>query len=542
MSRSTKFIRLLLLLLLSSVSIVILSPLGNSSRAGRAKVNESIAVWCVGVAIFGVMHFRSRWLRRRVDEPPPADPLERAMLNWSTSDPFTARQFVDGGVAIIGRSGSGKSSSSGRALARAVVNQPGSGGLLLAAKPEDRAEWQAIFERAGRANDLLVFGPNEQLRFNIIDKESSAGGHPRNVTRVLMAVSENLRGGDARGGGEDGDFWRAQQERQLFNGVVVMQQAFGRVTAPDLQRFITTAAQTPAQIATPEWQETFHNQALKAAYAKSKSAIDAHDYEQAADYFLGELPQMADRTRSSILAGVMGVLHVFNSGIVRELVSTTTNVTPDDTLAGKFVLVDMPPSEWGEIGSFIAASWKYATQRAVLRRRVSEADSVHVIWCDEAQQFVNSFDHQYLAQCRSRRACMVYLTQSRHSFYSVLKGQSGKAEADALLSNFSTKIFHALGDVETAEWASSLVGRERQTFHGGSTPPEQGLMGLLCGIGNHTASFSEQFESILQPIEFMRGLRTGGQSNSLMCDAIVVRSGATFASGANWMKVAFSQR
>ncbi len=31
----------------------------------------------------------------------------------------------------------------------------------------------------------------------------------------------------------------------------------------------------------------------------------------------------------------MGILHVFNTGIVREMVSTTTTITPDDMLAGK---------------------------------------------------------------------------------------------------------------------------------------------------------------------------------------------------------------
>ena len=149
----------------------------------------------------------------------------------------------------------------------------------------------------------------------------------------------------------------------------------------------------------------------------------------------------------------MGILHVFNTGVVRELVSTTTNVTPDDMFRGKWVLMDMSPAEWGDIGKFISSGWKYLTQRAVLRRHATDGDAIHVIWCDEAQQFVNSHDAHYLAQCRSHKGCMVYLTQSLHSYYSAMQGEKGRHHADALLTNFHHKVFHALGDEQTGDWA-----------------------------------------------------------------------------------------
>ena len=57
--------------------------------------------------------------------------------------------------------------------------------------------------------------------------------------------------------------------------------------------------------------------------------------------------------------------------------------------------------------------------------------------------------------------CMVVLTQSLHSYYMSMKGDVGKHQADGLLTNFATKVFHALGDVQTAEWASGLIGKGR---------------------------------------------------------------------------------
>ena len=273
-----------------------------------------------------------------------------------------------------------------------------------------------------------------------------------------------------------------------------------------------------------------------------KSAIEGHDYQLAADYWLAEFPQMADKTRSSILAGVMGVLHIFNTGIVRELVSTTTTVAPSDMFDGKWVLVNLSPAVWGDIGKFINAGWKYVTQRANLRRHVGPGSRINVIWCDEAQQFVNSFDAHYLAQCRSHMGCMVYLTQSLHSYYSALKGEAGRHQADALLSNFHHKLFHALGDVQTAEWAASLVGRSLQTFIGGSSQNDGDMFDSMFGANKYTGNFSEQYEQILQNNAFLTGLRTGGPENRFLADAILIRSGMPFSNGASFLHCTFSQK
>jgi hypothetical protein len=211
-------------------------------------------------------------------------------------------------------------------------------------------------------------------------------------------------------------------------------------------------------------------------------------------------------------------------------------------MRGKWILVNAPPALYGDSGNFINAAWKYQTQRAVLRRHAQEGDCINVIWCDEAQQFVNSHDAHYLAQCRSHLGCMVFLTQSLHSYYSALKGMNGRHQADALLSNFHTKIFHALGDVQTAEWASNLVGKSLQTFVGGSMPPEEDVFGAMMGFTRFTGSFSEHFENILQPNVFLGGMRTGGPSNGYVCDAIIIRSGEKFSNGESFLQVAFSQQ
>ncbi len=496
---------------------------------------------CIGLAMaasYGIRRYKAARTGLRFAN----DPLDAQLLRWSESDAFTVRDLLNGGVAIFGRTGSGKTSSSGKALANAVVRHRGSGGLILAAKPEDKGMWEAIFADAGRSDDLLVFAPDNPLRFNFLDYEMQAGGHTRNITKCITVIGETLRSSDTTAG-ENADFWQREQERLIFNAVEIVKLATGKVGAPELQKFISTAAMNPGVIGTAEWQAGFHNQCLKAAFEKHKTPTEQHDFDLAKEYFLGEFSGMADKTRSSIMTGVMGILHTFNTGVVRDLVSTATNVTPDDMFAGKWILIDMSPAEWGDIGNFVAAGWKYLTQKAVLRRHVSSESNPVCVWCDEAQMYVNSHDAHYLAQCRSHMGCMVFLTQSLHSYYSSLKGETGRHQADALLTNFHHKLFHALGDVQTAEWASGLIGKSLQTFVGGSMAPQENLMDELMGRNSKfTGSFNQHFEKVLQDNVFMNGLRTGGKANGLLCDCIVIRSGEPFASGQNWLWTVFSQK
>jgi type IV secretory pathway TraG/TraD family ATPase VirD4 len=469
--------------------------------------------------------------------------LETVLLDWTRSDPFTVRDLLNGGIAIFGRSGSGKTSSSGKVIGRSLIEYPRSGGLILGAKNSDVPMWQEIFSGCGRHRDLIVFGSlKDKWRFNFLDFVCQTGGHTREVTRCIRTIGETLHTGDGGGHGEDGAFWEQQQERLIYNAVEIVKLARGRISAPEMQRFITSAAYSPQQLSSEQWQEGFHNQCLKAAFSRRKSAIESHDHQLATDYWLGEFPQMADKTRSSILAGVMAVLHVFNTGIVRELVSTSTTVTPNDMFNGKWVLVNMPPASYGDNGTFVNAGFKYLTQLANLRRQVGPGSCINVIWADEAQQFVNKFDAHYLAQCRSRMGCVIFLTQSLASYYGALKGEGGRHQADALLSNFNHKLLHALGDVQTAEWAASLVGRSLQTFVGGSTQDQGDMFDSMFGRSSYTGNFSEHYEQILQNNAFLSGLRTGGPDNGFLADAILVRSGMPFSNGASFIPCTFSQK
>src|SRR5262249_30088390 len=158
---------------------------------------------------------------------------------------------------------------------------------------------------------------------------------------------------------------------------------------------------------------------------------------------------------------------------------------------------------------------------AVLERKAEDASPFVTIWCDEAHGFVTNYDSSFIAQCRSHKGCLVYLTQSVSSFYAAMKGEAGKHVADALLANFSHVIIHA-SDPVTAKWASAKLGRRKEILYSGSNsmPPDSTAWDYVFGVSNFSGSFSEHYEAVLQDQEFMIG-RTGGPDNGFLADAIV---------------------
>ena len=84
-------------------------------------------------------------------------------------DTWTIRDACEG-VQIFGAIGSGKTSGSGAAIAKAFLNS-GFGGLVLCAKPEERQLWQQYARETGREAHLFIFSPDHAWRFNFLDYE-----------------------------------------------------------------------------------------------------------------------------------------------------------------------------------------------------------------------------------------------------------------------------------------------------------------------------------------------------------------------------------
>lgn len=471
------------------------------------------------------------------------DPLDQVLLKWNHRGDFFRKRDLLQSVCVQGASGSGKTSGVGYQLARALVRDDGIAGLILSSKPgEDREFWKRVFAQNGRADRLLIAAPDQPHRFNWLNWEIRSGADSREIASLVMTAGETLKRSEGGGRAQD-PFFNIASERMVQLAAEPLRLAMGQVDAFELQRFINGMALTPEQTKSDQWRSGFHCRVLDAAWRSAKTDVEKADMEQVLEAWLNEYVNLNDRTRSSVTTQVNQILSVFTGGIVRQMVSGKTTISPAALEAGYWILVDMPVSRWGASGQFVSAVWKLAVQRHVLRRVARPGSRIIVVWVDEFQNHLNSFDPKYLAEARSHFGCQCVLTQSVHSYYAALSGgQAAEHSANALLTNFATRIFCALGDANSAQWASELCGKSRQVLIGGSLAPEESVWDTVMGRAKFTGSFSEHVENNVEPVEFMHGgLRTGGPP-SWMVDAWIIRSGQPFSTGQNWLRVSFSQR
>jgi hypothetical protein len=155
---------------------------------------------------------------------------------------------------------------------------------------------------------------------------------------------------------------------------------------------------------------------------------------------------------------------VLNRGMLRDLLTGESNIDPTAAERGKVIVVAMPLKEYGQVGLYAAALWKFAFQKSIERRNVAESPRPVLLWQDEGQYYLSeSTDFPFTSTSRSARVANVLLTQSISGVVATLGGgPAGKAEADAHLSNYGTKIFHANTDAASNEYAANLIGRRKQ--------------------------------------------------------------------------------
>lgn len=489
-----------------------------------------------------------RWLGRRVNPFRARWPLTRELFRWAKHEPFTLEDACKG-VQVWGMTGSGKTSGSGRLLATSYLRS-GFGGLVLCAKPGEADSWRDYARQTGRSRDLVLFSANAPWRYNFLNHElqrpGAGAGLTENILQLFMTIAEigNRRSG--KGGRDDEGYWLRSLQQLLRNAIDLVVLAEGKISTTDLYKLVISAPTGFEQIDSLGWRaKSYCWQCLQKADAAPKAGYKGHDFSVAADYFLLEYPGLAEKTRSIIVSTFTSMADGFNRGVLRELFSTTTNVTPDDCLQGKVIVVDLNVKEYAEIGLYAASLWKYQFQRAVERRDVRSNPRPVFLFADESQLFATKFDALFQTTARSSRCCAVYLTQSLSNYRTAYAGESGDAEAKALLANLTTHVCHALADSDTCEFLANLIGRTKQWFSNGSVSHQPYSLAddFLGGGGGQTSGgYSESFEFEVQPAVLTQ-MRTGGKANRFLVDALVWRGGQPFqTTGRNYLWTSFNQR
>lgn len=468
--------------------------------------------------------------------------LDKPLFNWTDLDPFTARQAFEG-VGIFGSIGSGKTSGSGQTIALKYL-QSGFGGIVLCAKEEELELWQHYTELTGRSDDLVVLGHGSKESFNFLDYESKrsdvGGGITHNIATVLMTV---IRAGELEGDEKDKVFWDGTLRLLLVNAINLAMMVRQDLNFRDISKIISTAPTSNDDLENPVWRSnSFCFRCLKRGaqivnLLTSSQAYADEQYEtmkKIEDFFLTTWLNLSFRTRSIVEQMFQNFSARFLSEPLYSIFSNKTTISPDDTIEGKIIVLNLPYLIFGQAGRDGQILFKYIWQRAMQRRKIVANSRPVFLWADEAHLFLHNHDVDHQSTARSYRACTVYISQNLPNYYiHAGAGQQGRNRIEALLGNLGTKIFHANSCIQTNHYAADTLGKMRGW---------KSSQGANYGENfSFNEGASEDVEYVMQPAEFAT-LKTGGEYNQYQTEAVVHKQGAPFRfSQANYIRKLFNQ-
>lgn len=484
-------------------------------------------------------------LRRGKSKSVPKHPwdLSSPLLCWADGAPWTVGDSFQG-AQIFGSTGSGKSTGSMAAICRSFL-KAGYGGLFLTVKAEDRETYTRYVREAGRMDDLLVFSPDNLLRYNFIRDEQEQSpdktGLAENLTSLIMTLAE-LGSIDGAGGRDDDRYFRLEGARLARNGLLTL--ALGRpsFTVADLHTLVVPAPASPEQVTSESWQQhSFCFRCLRAADDAPKTESQRADFELALTYFLNEWPNLSSRTRSVVQSTLTSATDLLSRGAARDMIaSPSPNVSPAMMYDGAVMIADFPVLVYRDVARLIQVILKFMWQRHHARRDTAHNARPTFIVCDESQVLLVDEDARFQAISRSTRTAVVYATQSISSYLETL-GQQAEPRLHTLLGNLQLRICHQQTDIRTVQYLQELIGRSRQLMaSGNSGSGEDWLAPLFGGRSSASAGYSEVWEHEIQAGD-VNGLAKGGAPHFLT-EAIVYQGGKRFPGGRTWMKTAFRQR
>ena len=477
---------------------------------------------------------------------------------------FTVRHAVEG-VQIFGGIGSGKSTGSGRMLALKYMSA-GFGGLVLTVKPDEKDMWQEFARLTGRSDDLLILEPKGRHVFNFIDYEASQTvGDDLLTDNVVDLLKTVIRAGQEQAGGKSDDpFWETALDMLIFNVIDLCKLAYGTVTVTRMFEIVQTIPKPGENVQTEpgsklkpfhlafETARNFVNTQIEAWYAslprvdqerlQDESVFDEEVVEALPDarllkhldlFFIDTFIPLSDKTRGIIDFTFTGFLFKLLRDPVYSLFCRyRSTFTPEDSLTGKIILLNLPVKTYGKVGRDIQILFKYVWQRAMEKRDVRVNGRPVFLWADEAQSFIHEMDAMFQATARSSRIATVYISQNLPNYYASMGGQKSEYRVKAFMGTLGTKIFHANADIETNKYASELIGDAFFEDLTESTTVSENFAS--------TRGRSLKLERVVRPEEFGT-LKTGGPLNNYRVSGYLHRQGDSIFNRQNHIKMQFNQ-
>ena len=419
----------------------------------------------------------------------------------------------------------------------------GFGGLVLTVKSSETKRWQEYLERCGRSDDLVVFSPESDHRFNFLEYERTrttrGGGTTENLVE-LFVTAMNAASGE-KGAGTQDPYWDKALRQLLRNVIDALQLADEPLTIANMHKVIVSAPQSEEMARDLEWQAaSYLFQVL--CHGRERAVGDAqHDFEATASYWLEEFAQTMDpRTRGNIVSTFTTTADGFVRGDLRKLFTTDLTIGPEATLSGKVIVLDLPSKQFHDLGRIAQIVWKQCWQRAVEEADRDDDSRPVFLWADEAQNFITASEPSFVQTVREQRGCCVYITQAKANYLHAL-GAGLQAAVESFLGIPKTKIFHCNGDPETNKWAEQIISEDwrtktSHTISGGEQ--RNGLTG--SDKSKHSAGSSQERQARVHASEF--GALSCGGPPDLTVQAILFQSGRQFDGGdGNFVRLSFRQ-
>ncbi len=475
----------------------------------------------------------------------------------TSADQWTLRNAVEG-AQIFGGIGSGKTSGSGAMIAKKYLSL-GFGGLILTVKTDEKDLWVKYCKETNRLDDLCIIEPGGSQSFDFLDYEYNRSGDGAGLTDNIVNVLKTVINASQMEsmGRQNEAFWEDAMDMLLFNTIDLCTLAYQSIHIDHLYNIVHSLPKDLAEVEHPTKEARgsftrFLNEtklAIGVRVEQRRKEVLKKDpysiyelkadpeiilYKKAEQYFLYDFPGLSDRTRSVIEHMFLGLLFRLTREPVRSLLcSDNPNLSPDDCLKGKIILINLPVKLYDKVGRDAQILFKYIWQRAMERRTISANSTPVILWADEAQNFLHPHDMDYQATARSSKVCTVYLTQNLPNYFAHMGGQGSEYKVKSFLGTMGTKIFHANADMETNKYAADLIGTEVK-WQANESMQITDKMSLSEGQSEHR-------DYIIQPENFTM-MRTGGTLNNLIVDGRIHRQGLPwFSTGRNDRKISFKQ-
>jgi hypothetical protein len=505
--------------------------------------------------------------------------LDKPLFQFSDApdDAWRVRDALEG-VQIFGGIGSGKTSGSGKKLAKAFLKN-GFGGLVHCAKPEEKDTWIQYAKETGRLDDVMIFEEGSDFYFNPLEyenmREGKGGGEIFNLSNLFMEIYKLGNRFTGGGGSEKDRYWDNALKRSLNRMILLLKTSGQELSIANMIAIMESIPSEEVVDAIPDYSEEDWNKLYESSFCAQclmdlygvltekreqlENIIEKEDkliddeiivatleqeiealeeyYNVTYSYFFNHFAKADDKTKSIVRESFLGLAEPFTMGVLKKHFAGGITIKPEWSWEGKIIILNFSVKEYLDSGLYAQGIFKYLWQQAIERRDTDKYPLPCFLWVDESQYFVNEYDTTFQTTARSSRAATVFITQNISNYYAQMGGEASKAKVNSLLGNLSTKVFHANNDAVTNEWASNVIGKgvvnlksegeNRKNFH------------FLADTKSTT--LTPHILPQILPLTFTM-LRSGGPANDFDVEAVFVVKGRRWANGLNYMMAVFNQK